>query len=274
MMHEVRSIPPAPRRARRSAFFAYRWPVLAVGAAVTIIGSLLAWLMFLQAGGKPSDERRLDAGPVNLHWGRVDALDQPFWRNEAQWQTVHYQIAHPTGEAAGNCIAPAQQFAVDDRVQIEVLPDDDHINRIVGTHRHIVVPWCQPERWLFSLVVPGLLLLTGWSASAFRLYHVVVHGDVSVGRVLAIRPVPHVLPQMLLVHYSFRDHRATLRNGSHWVRRRGELGQRLAKAMAGGTDEPLPVLHDRRMPQWNRLLLPHDFLITSPPDAHARQLHA
>ena len=30
--------------------------------------------------------------------------------------------------------------------------------------------------------------------------------------------------------------------------------------MANGDFEPMPVLHDRRLPQWSRLVLPGDFL--------------
>ena len=45
-------------------------------------------------------------------------------------------------------------------------------------------------------------------------------------------------------------------------------GMRLHKQQHTGWFEPMPVLHDRRLPQWNRMLLPLDFLpVNSPPRA-------
>ena len=70
---------------------------------------------------------------------------------------------------------------------------------------------------------------------------------------------------MLSVSYEFRDHRAGTRKNRHWVRARGALGQRLRNWSVHNPTEALPVLHDRRFPQWNRLLLPQDFLL---PPAH------
>lgn len=264
MMHEVRSIPPAPRKARLSALLAHRWPILACGGALAVIGGLLAWLMFLQGGGKPSEQLRLDAGPVEFATATVDGVDKPMRRDGRDWQMVHYSIDLPDGAAPGSSIAPADLYRIGDRVQVEMLPHEQNVNRIVGTLRHVMVPWCRPQLWLSVVAVPGLLILLGWLAGAFQLRHVIVHGDVSVGRILAIQPVPHVLPEMLRVAYSFRDHRAVLRTGRHWVRRHGALGRRLYQVLEKGTDEPLPVLHDRRLPQWNRLLLPDDFLANPP----------
>ncbi len=274
MMHEVRSIPPAPRKARRTALLAHRWPILAIGGALTVLGSLLAWLMFLQAGGKPSEQLRLDAGPVNLATATVVGVDEPMTLSGRQWQMVHYNINCPGGTSVGSSIAPAGLYRIDDTVQVEMLVGEENVNRIVGTLRHVMQPWCQPERWLVTMVVPGLLVLLGWLASAFQLRHVLVHGDVSVGRLLAIQPVPHVLPEMLRVAYSFRDHHAVLRHGSHWVRRHGELGRRLVRILADDTDEPLPVLHDRRLPQCNRMLLPDDFLVAPAANDHQTTPHA
>ncbi len=265
MMQEVRSIPPAPRRVRVRALLAHRWPLLAVGTSLLATGSLLAWLMFLQAGGKASEQLRLDRGPTANARGTVDAVDEPFQRGGRWWQQVHFTFASAEGELPGHSYAAPAQFAAGDPIDVEYLPGEDHVNRVVGTARHISVAWCEPERWIGTLAVPGMLVLLGWLASVFQLRQVVVHGDVSVGQIVALEPVPFVLPQMWRVTYEFRDHRATPRRGRHWVRRHGELGQRLERLHASGRREALPVLHDRRLPQWNRLLLPSDFFATPPP---------
>ncbi|CAN0501312.1 unnamed protein product, partial [Discosporangium mesarthrocarpum] len=120
--------------------------------------------------------------------------------------------------------------------------------------------WLYARFWLASAVAPGALILLGWLAGLFQLRRVLMHGDVSAGRVLGVRPVRWILPEMLVVQYEFRDHRATIRRNRHWVRAHGALGSRLLHHPSPRVNDALPVLHDRRLPQWNRILLPQDFL--------------
>lgn len=266
MMHEVRSIPPAPRRARRAALLAHRWPLALLGAVLAGTGALLAWLMFLQADGKPQDQHRLVTEPITTTPGKVLALDTPFQRGQQPWQRTHYRFEAPAGAAAGSSFGAPGSHREGDEVEIEYLVADPGINRIRGEYLHLSVPWCEPDFWLAALVAPGLCVLLGWAAGAFQLRAVLVHGDVSVGRIVAVEVVRHVLPEMLRVTYEFRDHRAELRRGRHWVRRHGELGQRLCAWHPSRRPEPFPVLHDRRFPHWNRILLPTDFLVGPPTD--------
>ena len=114
------------------------------------------------------------------------------------------------------------------------------------------------------LAVPGALLLVGWLAGVFQLRQVLVHGDVSIGVVHRVRRLPFVLPEMVRVDYTFRDHHAKTRHNHHWVRVHGELGARLLQQHEAGRYEEMPVLHDRRLPQWNRMLLSQDFLPPPP----------
>ncbi|MFM1872131.1 MAG: hypothetical protein RL398_1553 [Planctomycetota bacterium] len=265
MMHEVRSIPPAPRRLRVGALLAYRWPLSLSAATLVVSGLLLAWLMFLQAGGKPSDQARLDHEAIETVVGRVLGADEEFVRAGRRWQRTHYTFVAADGEVVGSSFGVPGAHPIGTAVQVEYLRAESNISRVVGDVLHIHVPWCEPRFWLGLLVTPGALLLLGWTAGAFRLRHVAVHGDVSVGRIVAVEAIPLVLPQMLRVTYEFRDHGAVIRRGRHWVRRRGPLGDRLAAAWLlgnrpGARAEALPVLHDRRSPDQNRLLLPLDFV--------------
>lgn len=257
MMHEVRSIPPAPRRIRLRPLFAHRWPLLAIGALLSIAGALLAWLMFLQAGGKPGDQRRLENGPTKLVPGRVMAVDHADGRARQQ---VHYRFEWSDQTRQGSSSAPVGAFLADTDIEVEVLLEEPGINAAKGTLLFVDHAWLTPRFWLGLLAVPGGLVLLGWLAGSFQLRQVLVHGDTTVGRVTAIEVVRGVLPEMLRVRYEFRDHRATLRKGSHWVRVHGELGARLLRQLRSARFESMPVLHDRRLPQWNRLMLPQDFL--------------
>lgn len=260
MKHEVRAIPPAPRRTRLRPLFAHRWPVLAIGGLATVLGLLVAWAMFLQAGGLPQDQARLDAGPVARATGTIGPIEAPLLWNGQRWQRVSYEFAWNGGTYTGSAFEPAGRFAGQDRVDIELLPDAPHVNRAKGGRLLFDLPWTHARFWLGLLVVPGALLLLGWLAGVFQLRQVLLHGDVSTGQVERIAAVRWMLPEMLRVDYTFRDHRAVIRHGRHWVRVHGELGARLLAQLASGKLEPMPVLHDRRLPQWNRMVLPLDFL--------------
>jgi hypothetical protein len=274
MRHEVRSIPPAPRRVRLRPLLAFRWPMLALGGALTVAGSLLAWLMFLQEGGKPSIDRHLDAGPNAIVTATVKSVDPAFDRGGRRWQWVHYSFELPKdpvwdkgATADGASFVDADRFAAGDRVEVEYSVANHNENRILGGHVWLDRAWLHPPFWLATLVTPGALVLIGWLASVFQLRHVLVHGDVTVGTVLDVANVRLMLPEMLRVTYEFRDHHASVRRHSHWVRTHGALGARLTRQMHTGWFEAMPVLHDRRLPQWNRMLLPQDFLRTTSKDA-------
>lgn len=273
MQHEVRSIPPAPRRVRLRALLAHRWPLLAIGGAMTVIGSLIAWLMFLQSGGKFSLGPRLDLGPTRLVEATVRAVLDPVDFDGRTWQDVRYTFEHGSGSRlSGGSFVPAGTCSVGQQVQVEYLEADPNVSRVLGGVLHIDRKWLRGRFWVVIMTVPGALILLAWLAGVFQLRQVLVHGDVSVGRVLAVEPVRFVLPEMLRVAYEFRDHRAATRKNQHWVRAHGVLGLRLSQQGSRRRYEPIPVLHDRRLPQWNRLLLPQDFLRSTTPDATIHEL--
>ena len=265
MMHEVRSIPPAPRRVRLKSLVAHRWPLLAVGGSLVVLGCLIAWLMFLQSGGKMSDSARLAHDPKAVVDGRIKAVERAGTWDGQQWDKVDYEFTYPPNTAIVTNVShwsfvAAGTYKVGSSVQVDVLVDDPNIScvqgGILGQHRE----WLWARFWIATMAMPGVLLLLGWLAGLFQLRRVLVHGDVSVGRVTRVVNVRFVLPEMLRVTYEFRDHHAVVRVNSHWVRLHGHLGVRLVRQMHTGWLEPMPVLHDRRLPHWNRMLLPRDFL--------------
>lgn len=264
MMQDVRSIPPAPRRIRLRPLVAHRWPLLAIGSGLCVLGTLVAWLMFLQIGGKFSDSVRLDRGPCEAATGTVLAVGEPFPDGGRTWRCVRYQFAwRPHGQEVkltGESFVAYEPPLVGAAVDVDVLREEANLNRLRGGVLLMDRGYLHPQFWLGSVVAPGALLLLGWLVGAFQLRHVLVHGDVSVGYVIATAPVPLVVPQMMLVEYQFRDHRAIARRNRHWVRVHGDLGVRLLQRQAPTGIEPLPVLHDRRQPNQSRLLLPQDFL--------------
>ena len=268
MMHEVRSIPPAPRRVRLKSLVAHRWPLLAVGGSFVVIGCLIAWLMFLQSGGMMSDSARLDHEPKAVVDGTVQTVQRAGTWDGKEWDEVRYDFTYqqfdtgPSGRTSlrGRSFVPSGRFANGSPVQVEVLVANSNVSRVLGGILAQDREWLWARFWIAVMAVPGALLLLGWLAGFFKLRQMLVNGDVSVGRVTSIANVRFVLPEMLRVTYEFRDHHAVVRVNSHWVRLHGHLGARLVRQMHTGWFEPMPVLHDRRMPQWNRMLLPRDFL--------------
>jgi hypothetical protein len=268
MKHEVRAIPPAPRHIRLRPLFAHRWPLFALGAIGVVLGSLLAWLMFLQGGGKASLAPRLDRGPTRSVQGTVHDVGRPFAVGGRELQHVRYRFPWLYAEqqsttGAGESFLPPGRVQRGDSVEIEVLLQEPNVSRIRGGLVYIDRAFLQPRFWLTLLVAPGALFLLGWLAGLFQLRQVLVHGDVSIGHVERVAPVRFLVPEMLRVDYTFRDHRAAIRHQRHWVRRHGDLGVRLAMLMQNDGHEDMPVLHDRRLPQWNRMVVPADF----PPQA-------
>lgn len=260
MQNEVRSIPPAPRRVRLRPLIAHRWPLLAIAVPMVVLGSLIAWAMFLQSGGKFSLGPQLDAGTRVLAKGRVTEVHESVEFDGRPWNDVRYRFDYRDSNLYGGCFLEAGTVEVGDEVMIEVLESDPNVNRIEGGVLHIDRRWLHAQFWIVMLVTPGGLILLGWLAGMLQLRQVLAHGDVSVGKVLEVEPVPFVLPETLRVTYEFRDHRARLRKNRHWVRARGALGTRLQSWTKAARREALPVLHDRRLPHWNRMLLPEDFL--------------
>lgn len=264
MMREVQGIPPAPRRVRLRTLLAFRWPLLAIGLALTVYGGIFTWMLFLAAGAKPSDQARLDQGPTALAKGTVTRVEPPFTTSGRTMHRVHYRFVVGEQELPGASFTAADRHAVQDEIDVEYLPSEPNRNRIVGSSLHVWFDWLQPGCWFGAMVVPGALLLLGWLAGVFQLRSVLVHGDVSVAEVQSVRRLPYVLPEMLSVRYTFRDHRAKPRSGAHWVRAHSRLGERLERQLVTGFVERLPVLHDRRQPQWNRLLSAQDFQPSQP----------
>ena len=262
MPNEVRSIPPAPRRVRLRPLLAHRWPLLAVSALMVVMGSLIAWAMFLQSGGKFSLGPALDQGPTLLANGVVTQVYDSVEFDGRPWNDVRYEFEHLGSTIYGGSFVDAGLYGLGDPVQVEVLEADPNVNRVVGGTLHIDRRWLYAQFWIVVLITPGALILMGWLAGVLQLRQVLAHGDVSVGKVLDVRGVRFVLPEMLQVTYEFRDHRANARKNRHWVRARGALGARLQEWSADGPQLALPVLHDRRIAQWNRMLLSEDFLET------------
>jgi hypothetical protein len=250
---------------------AHRWPLLVIGGNLVVLGSLIAWAMFLQSSGTFSWGQRLDNGPTEVIEGIVQKMQSAIRFDDQDWDDVHYLAPWLPEDSSsqqqgidlyGCSFVPAGSYKLGDAVPVEVLTKFPNINRVQGGVLRADRRWLYAQFWIVAMVIPGALILLTWLTSMFQLRQVLVHGDVSVGRVAEVRPVKHVLPEMLLVTYEFRDHRARMRKNRHWVRARGALGNRLKNWTINSRDEALPVLHDRRLPHWNRLLLPQDFLHT------------
>lgn len=250
---------------------AHRWPLLVIGGNLVVLGSLIAWAMFLQSSGTFSWGQRLDNGPTAVIEGTVQKMQSAIRFDDQDWDDVHYLAPWlPEGSSSqqqavdlyGCSFVPAGSYKLGDAVPVEVLTKSPNINRVQGGVLRADRRWLYAQFWIVAMVIPGALILLTWLTAMFQLRQVLVHGDVSVGRVVDVRPVKHVLPEMLTVTYEFRDHRARMRKNRHWVRARGALGIRLQNWTNKIRSEALPVLHDRRFPHWNRLLLPQDFLHT------------
>lgn len=261
MVREIRGIPPAPRRVLWRSVLGHRWPVGLAAFVLAIYGGVWTWMLFLGQSGLARDGRRLDHEASIRLPARIVRVDPDIGRlpDGSAAERCVYEFEHRGQRLQGQSYAAAGRHQPDTQVEIELLPHEPVISRIRGEAVHLLPAWVEPGHYLATVLVPGLLLGLAYLASVFHLRHVLVHGDAGVARVLSVRPVRGLLPEMLSVRFEFRDHRADLRRSRHWVRAHSALGTRL-RAVRGDAPLMVPVLHDRRFPQHCRLVWPDGFL--------------
>jgi hypothetical protein len=240
----------------------YRWPLAALAFTFAVWGGVFTWMLFLAHGGKAQDDWGLDEAAQKVQAkGTVDGVvpESGFLDAATPAELVNYTFEHGGQSWSGHSFAAQGRFKKGDAVDVELKPGEPNRNRIVGLRTQLILDVFDPQRWLVSVVVPGLLLGLGWFAGVFHLRHILAHGDVSVAQVLSVERVRFCLPETWSVRFSFKDHHAHERTSRHWVRAHSALGGRLRTMARHGTFERLPVLHDRRFPQHCRLVLPDDF---------------
>lgn len=265
MVRDVQAIPPALRRVRWRAVLWHRWVLAIIGGSLCVYGGVFTWMLFLASGGKASDNRALDQGEVAIATGKVIELGRlAIASDDGPQDEVTFQ--YPELNAQPKCFLPSGTVQAGQEVVVEYLPDRAGICRIQGGRLDLLRWWLRPLPWLYGLVLPGIPFLLLWFLAVLRLRHMMARGDVAVAEVLACRRVRWVVPGMLSIRFRFRDHRAALRLGGHWVHGRSPLGEQLQRFDLGDRVQ-VPVLHSRRWPQFSRLALPADFAPLSPSTA-------
>ena len=254
MTREVHDIPPAPRIVRWRAVLWHWWPMAFVGFVLAVYGGLLTLMLYVAAGGKPSDDRRLDRECEEAS-GRVVHVEVLHGRPPR----VHYdfQVVRPNGNQfplSGKSFLPgSESLGAGDPIQIEYLKTEPHKNRAKGG-RLVMLP---PLLFIFfyGAFLPGLVFLGCWFAEVLRLRRLMVHGDVAVGEVVSFQMIRYILPLMYAVEYRFRDHHAKVHTTRHWVRARSALGERLR-----ANPKQVGVVCDRGGRGVSRLVMASDFL--------------
>jgi len=269
MTREVQGIPPAPRRVHLRKALGYRWPLAAAALVLAVYGGVLTWMVFLANGGKALDGRRLDTEPTDRASAIVTGVE-PGGRIDADTPADRVSFKFDYGGHRGwtnESFVARGTFDDGDTTTVELLPGEPHICRLVGGYNDLIPGWLRPGPWFVVIVVPGLLAGLGYLAGVFHLHRVLVHGDVTVAQVLSVRRVPFCLPETWSVRFSFRDHHARERISRHWVRAHSPIGARLQQLDEHGTAKlRVPVLHDRRWPQYCRLVVAGDFAARPEPD--------
>ncbi len=260
MTREVHDIPPAPRRVRWRAVLWHWWPVAFVGFVLAVYGGLITLMLFLAAGGKPTDDRRLDRECVQS-LGRVTRVEILHGRPAR----VHYdfEVVNKAGHSfrqSGFSFLPGGETKKEgDRIKIEYAPGEPSLSRAMGGRIVILPPLM--SYFLYGAVLPGLGCLMLWFAAVLRLRCLMNQGDVAVGDVVSFRMVRFILPLMYAVEYRFRDHHAKVHTTWHWVRVRSALGERLQT-----NPKEIGVIHDRSGRGVSRLVMASDF---APENANA-----
>ena len=108
----------ASRAAALRPLLAHRWPLLAASLPMVVLGSLIAWAMFLQSGGKFSLGPQLDAGPTLLANGLVTQVLDSVEFDGRPWNDVRYEFTYEGTTLYGGSFVDAGLHVVGDEVQV------------------------------------------------------------------------------------------------------------------------------------------------------------
>ena len=262
MTRAIHELPPIPRIVQWRAVLGSAWPLLFLGFLLAIYGGAIGVMFFFHRQGKMQDDLDLDARGKQVV-GKVLAI-LPLTRERADrsLQRIDHEFVVPSGASrygpqrqAGSSFVAGRSLVAGDSIEIDYLPLRPDVSRVTGG-RISLAPDLLDSHLRFVLL-PGLLCTLAWAWFVLRARNLLAQGDATVGDLLAVRPVPGCIPDMVRVHYSFRDRSAHLRTGTHWVRAHGRLMEWLERHQ--GFVHGLIVVHDRKNPRRSRLAVPADF---------------
>ena len=249
MAAAIHDLPPTPRRVRWRAVLGHAWPLALAGILLTVYGGLVGLMFLFHRQGLLQREHDLDREAKHTE-GRIKRVEPVAAGGSTEKVLFEY---HSPGMALleGTSFVASGRLHEGEKVEVEYL---EHlpVARVAGGR--ITLAPDPLESHLRYVMAPGSLCLLLWLGLVLRLRSLLASGDVAVAAILAVRTVPIALPTMLRVHYSFRDHNAKLRTGSHWVRAHGPLAGTIASS-----PRQVVVVHDRSKPRVSRLVLPADF---------------
>src|SRR5687767_10432850 len=212
MRRELQQIPPAPRIPRWPPVLWARWPLAFLAFVGAVYGGVITLMFFYAWGGQPADDALLDRLGSRADGTIIEVEPRDAPATAPQMARVRYQFqTAPARTMDGEMYLPATKYTVGAPVDVDFVADRPHVNRIVGERLSRLRNVSQPLwRWF---VMPGLAALVLWLLGVLRTRHLLRHGDVGIADLRDVRPLPFVLPGMLRVTYSFRDHRARERRG-------------------------------------------------------------
>ncbi len=166
MFREIREIPPAPREVRWRAVLWHRWPIALLGFALAVYGGAFTLMLFFAAGGKASDDARLDRRSRTAVAEITDVW--PLAADGTGVEQVIYAFEDAWGQVRdGASYAEAGLHAAPGRATVEYLAEEPGINRLEGTQLSLLPAWVEPSLFLGLLVLPGMLALGLWMDLAF-----------------------------------------------------------------------------------------------------------
>ncbi len=255
MTHELQAIPPRPRQVQWRAVLWHWWPVAFLGFALGIYGGLITLMTFTAADGKPADDRLINASSemvtgvvTKTEGGDLEAQGHAPVRISFDYTTKAGQTR------SGRSFAERPELKKGDPVQIEYATRASHKSRVVGGR--ISLTPALHKFFFWTLLAPGFLAISIWFIAVLRLRRIMQGGDIATAKVMSIETLRFILPTMLRVVYSYRDHHADKRVASHWVRARSVLGVRLATR-----PQRIATVHSRGGSEMSRLVMADDFVV-------------
>ena len=254
MTREIHDIPPSPRAVLWRAVLWHWWPVAFCGFILGVYGGLWTLMWVLAMGGKQADDLLIEVRR-EVVTGTVTRIEGGPDNEGSRPMRLSYVYTTESGDQrSGRGFLDLPGVGIGDPIPIEYSATQPHVSRPEGGRIAMVPPLDQVFFWL--LLAPGMTCIATWLLAVLRLRRLMIHGDVAVAEVMTIDEIRYVLPTTLRVVYSFRDHSATQRMASHWVRGRSDLGMRLTS-----NPKQIAVIHSRDGRGASRLVMATDFRV-------------
>ena len=231
----------------------WRWPLGLVASVFTLLSTVMMVIFWaISDFDTPFDDYALDSEAARAEARVMEVRPTDFTSFQGPIYAVRYDFERADGSHQfGICYSSDARFKLSHTYDLEYLPYDPGISRLVGT-THCITTWWLP--FMLPIWAGALFLFLWWFRGVLRLRVLLRDGQTTVATIQKTRPTVLVNPPQMLVRYTFTDRHGLEQTGGHWL----GANSPLAKGLLAG-QRTATVIYDDALPRNNRLASPEQF---------------